>query len=103
MALAEWETLFSLADQYDFVIASDECYSEIYFDEANKPLGGLQAACLLGRGDYRNLLCFSSLSKRWNAPGLSSGIIAGEAALIAGRSEERRVGKEWGRTWRYRW
>jgi len=82
-SLEEWRTLFALSDRYGFVIAADECYSEIYFDEANKPLGSLQAANMLGRGDYRNLLCFSSLSKRSNAPGLRSGFIAGDAELIA--------------------
>ena len=82
MALDEWKTLFALADKYDLVIASDECYSEIYFDEANKPLGGLQAASLLGRHDYKNLVCFSSLSKRSNVPGMRSGFVAGDAALI---------------------
>lgn len=83
MALDEWKTLFALADKYGFVVAADECYSEIYFDEAQKPLGSLQAAQLLGRTGYRNLLAFSSLSKRSNAPGLRSGFIAGDAALIA--------------------
>ena len=83
MGLDEWKTLFALSDRYGFVIASDECYSEIYFDEDDKPLSGMQAACQLGRGDFRNLLCFSSLSKRSNAPGLRSGFIAGDAALIA--------------------
>lgn len=83
MGLDEWKTLFALSDQYGFVIASDECYSEIYFDESKKPLGGMQAAHQLGRGDFHNLLCFSSLSKRSNAPGLRSGFIAGDAALIA--------------------
>ena len=82
MSLSEWETLFALSDEHDFVIASDECYSEIYFDEANKPLGGLQAASLLGRHHYRNLVCFSSLSKRSNVPGLRSGFVAGDANLI---------------------
>lgn len=83
MSLQEWQTLFALSDEHGFVIASDECYSEIYFDEANKPLGGLQAASLLGRNDYRGLVCFSSLSKRSNVPGLRSGFVAGDARLIA--------------------
>ncbi len=81
--LNDWKTLFALSDQYGFVIASDECYSEIYFDERDKPLGAMQAAHRLGRADFHNLLCFSSLSKRSNAPGLRSGFIAGDAALIA--------------------
>lgn len=83
MSLQEWQTLFALSDEHGFVIASDECYSEIYFDEANKPLGGLQAASLLGRNDYRGMVCFSSLSKRSNVPGLRSGFVAGDARLIA--------------------
>ena len=82
MPLAEWQTLFEMADRYGFVIASDECYSEIYFGE-NKPLGALQAAQELGRGDYRNLVVFSSLSKRSNVPGMRSGFVAGDAAVIA--------------------
>ncbi len=81
MTLPQWKTLFNLADSYNFVIAADECYSEIYFDEANPPLGALQAAHLLGR-DYRNLVIFSSLSKRSNVPGMRSGFVAGDAAMI---------------------
>ncbi|TEA78042.1 succinyldiaminopimelate transaminase [Allopusillimonas ginsengisoli] len=82
MSLDDWRTLFSLSDEHGFAIASDECYSEIYFDESNRPLGGLQAATLLGRPDFRNLVCFSSLSKRSNVPGLRSGFVAGDARLI---------------------
>jgi N-succinyldiaminopimelate aminotransferase len=81
MPLAEWEQLFALSDQYGFVIASDECYSEIYFRD-EPPLGGLQAATLLGRKDFKNLIMFTSLSKRSNAPGLRSGFVAGDASLI---------------------
>lgn len=81
MPLAEWEKLFALSDRYGFVIASDECYSEIYFD-GTAPLGGLEAAQRLGRRDYKNLLMFTSLSKRSNVPGLRSGFVAGDAALI---------------------
>jgi N-succinyldiaminopimelate aminotransferase len=80
----EWRALFALADRHDFVIASDECYSEIYFDEARPPLGALRAAQADRRGDYRRLVVFGSLSKRSNAPGLRSGYVAGDAALIAG-------------------
>ena len=81
MPLEEWKMLFELSDQYGFVIASDECYSEIYFrDEA--PLGGLEAAAQLGRTDFRNLIALTSLSKRSNVPGLRSGFVAGDAALI---------------------
>ena len=80
MPLAEWERLFELSDRHGFVIASDECYSEIWFDEA--PLGGLEAALKLGRSDFRNLVMFTSLSKRSNVPGLRSGFVAGDAALL---------------------
>jgi len=81
MPLPEWEKLFALSDRYGFVIASDECYSEIYFRD-EPPLGGLEAATQLGRADYRNLIAFTSLSKRSNVPGLRSGFVAGDAALI---------------------
>ncbi|HEY9105894.1 MAG TPA: succinyldiaminopimelate transaminase [Roseateles sp.] len=81
MPLSEWQMLFELSDRHGFVIASDECYSEIYFrDEA--PLGGLEAAARLGRSDFRNLISFTSLSKRSNVPGLRSGFVAGDAALL---------------------
>ncbi|WP_312567765.1 succinyldiaminopimelate transaminase [Comamonas sp.] len=81
MPLQEWKKLFELSDRYGFVIASDECYSEIYFrDEA--PLGGLEAAVQLGRHDFRNLVAFTSLSKRSNVPGLRSGFVAGDAQLL---------------------
>ena len=83
MTLAEWQTLFDLSDRYGFVIASDECYSEIYLDEANPPMGGMQAAVQLGRTDFRNLVSFSSLSKRSNVPGMRSGFVAGDAKLMA--------------------
>ncbi|MBC7602943.1 MAG: succinyldiaminopimelate transaminase, partial [Ramlibacter sp.] len=81
MPLDEWKKLFALSDKYGFVIASDECYSEIYFrDEA--PLGGMQAANKLGRSDFRRLISFTSLSKRSNVPGLRSGFVAGDSAYI---------------------
>ncbi len=81
MPLSEWKKLFDLSDRHGFVIASDECYSEIYFrDEA--PLGGLEAAAQLGRTDFKNLISFTSLSKRSNVPGMRSGFVAGDAALI---------------------
>ena len=81
MPLAEWQALFELSDRHGFVIASDECYSEIYFrDEA--PLGALQAAKALGRDDFRRLVVFTSLSKRSNVPGMRSGFVAGDAALM---------------------
>lgn len=80
MPLSEWKTLFEMSDRYGFVIASDECYSEIYFD--TPPLGALEAAQQLGRCDYRNLVIFSSLSKRSNVPGLRSGFVAGDAKVL---------------------
>ncbi len=78
----EWRELFALSDRHGFVIASDECYSEIYFDEARPPLGALAAAQALGRAGYPRLAVFGSLSKRSNAPGLRSGYVAGDAALM---------------------
>ena len=82
MTLDEWKQLFELSDRYQFVIASDECYSEIYFEEGNAPLGGLQAAAQLGRDGYPRLLTFGSLSKRSSVPGMRSGFVAGDAELI---------------------
>ncbi|HKU46933.1 MAG TPA: succinyldiaminopimelate transaminase [Burkholderiales bacterium] len=79
MDLEEWRRLFELSDRHGFVIASDECYSEIYFDHA--PLGALEAARKLKRS-YERLVVFSSLSKRSNAPGMRSGFVAGDAALL---------------------
>ncbi len=81
MPLAEWEKLFALSDRHGFVIASDECYSEIYFRD-EPPLGGLEAAAQLGRSDFRRLIALTSLSKRSNVPGLRSGFVAGDAAII---------------------
>jgi N-succinyldiaminopimelate aminotransferase len=78
----EWRQLFELSDRHGFVIAADECYSEVYFDEAKPPLGSLAAAQALGRDGYRRLLSFGSLSKRSNVPGLRSGYVAGDAELI---------------------
>ncbi len=80
LTLDEWRTLFELSDRHGFVIASDECYSDIY--DAAPPLGGLEASEALGRTDYRNLAVFVSLSKRSNAPGLRSGAVAGDALLL---------------------
>jgi N-succinyldiaminopimelate aminotransferase len=82
MTLPEWKTLFELSDRYGFVIASDECYSEIYFEEGQAPLGGLEAATRLGRDRFERLVMFSSLSKRSNVPGLRSGFVAGDAAVL---------------------
>lgn len=82
MTLDDWRTVFELADRHDFIIAADECYSEIYFDESHPPLGSLQAAVQLGRDDFHRLVSFSSLSKRSNVPGLRSGFVAGDAAVL---------------------
>lgn len=82
MPIEEWKELFELSDRHGFIIASDECYSEIYFDEAKPPLGALDAAHRLGRKDFTRLVIFSSLSKRSNAPGMRSGFVAGDAALL---------------------
>ena len=81
MPLAEWKHLFELSDRFGFVIASDECYSEIYFRD-DAPLGSLEAATALGRTDFRRLIAFTSLSKRSNVPGMRSGFVAGDAGLI---------------------
>jgi N-succinyldiaminopimelate aminotransferase len=82
LSLDEWARLFALADRHGFVIAADECYSEIYFDDEAPPLGALQAAAALGRSDYRNVVMFSSLSKRSNVPGMRSGFVAGDAQIL---------------------
>jgi N-succinyldiaminopimelate aminotransferase len=81
MDINAWKTLFELSDQYGFVIASDECYSEIYFDENHPPVGALQAAYQLGR-DFSRIVMFSSLSKRSNVPGMRSGFVAGDANIV---------------------
>ncbi|MBI3529624.1 MAG: succinyldiaminopimelate transaminase [Betaproteobacteria bacterium] len=83
MTLDEWQALFELSDRHGFTIASDECYSEIYFNENRPPLGGLEAAQRLGRGDFRRLVVFSSLSKRSNVPGMRSGFVAGDVDILA--------------------
>lgn len=81
MPLDEWAQLFELSDRHGFVIASDECYSEIWFGDT-PPLGGLEAAVKLGRPDFRRLVSFTSLSKRSNVPGLRSGFVAGDAEVL---------------------
>ena len=81
MPLEEWRLLFELSDRHGFVIASDECYSEIYFRD-EPPLGGLEVAARLGRSGFRNLIMLTSLSKRSNVPGLRSGFVAGDAAIL---------------------
>jgi N-succinyldiaminopimelate aminotransferase len=82
MSIDEWQRLFELSDRYDFVIASDECYGEIYFDESAPPLGALEAANRLGRSGFPRLVVFSSLSKRSNVPGMRSGFAAGDASIL---------------------
>ena len=79
----DWAALLELADRHDFVIAADECYSELYLDETTPPTGLLQACAELGRTGFERCIVFHSLSKRSNLPGLRSGFVAGEAALIA--------------------
>ncbi|GAB3416421.1 succinyldiaminopimelate transaminase [Massilia agilis] len=85
LSQADWKALFTLSDHYGFVIAADECYSEIYHG-ATAPLGALEAAHALGRSGgerpYRNLVVFSSLSKRSNVPGMRSGFVAGDPAIL---------------------
>jgi N-succinyldiaminopimelate aminotransferase len=78
----EWARLFRLSDEFGFVIAADECYSEIHFDDDHPPIGALQAATALGRDDFRNIVVFSSLSKRSNVPGMRSGFVAGDAEVL---------------------
>jgi N-succinyldiaminopimelate aminotransferase len=82
MTLDDWRQLFALSDRHGFVVAADECYSEVYFDEARPPLGALSAADKLGRRGYPRLISFGSLSKRSNVPGLRSGYVAGDPTLI---------------------
>jgi N-succinyldiaminopimelate aminotransferase len=81
LELNDWQELFDLSDRYGFVIAADECYSEIYF-KAEAPLGSLEAARKLGRTGYSRLIAFSSLSKRSNVPGMRSGFVAGDAEVL---------------------
>ncbi|MEY2619979.1 MAG: hypothetical protein RL522_2981 [Pseudomonadota bacterium] len=81
MPLDEWKKIFELSDRYGFTIASDECYSEIYFRD-EPPLGGLEAAVRLGRTGFERLVAFTSLSKRSNVPGLRSGFVAGDASIL---------------------
>lgn len=82
MGFEEWKRLFELSDRYGFTIVSDECYSEIYFDEAKPPLGAMAAARALGRDGYPRLVVLGSLSKRSSAPGLRSGFAAGDRAIL---------------------
>lgn len=80
LSISQLQALITLAEKYDFVIASDECYSEIYAD--TPPPGLLEASAAMGRHDYRHCVVFHSLSKRSNLPGLRSGFIAGDAEVL---------------------
>ena len=82
LTLDDYQQLIELADKYDFVIASDECYSEIYPDDSKPPVGLLETCSAIGRDDYHRCIVFHSLSKRSNLPGLRSGFVAGDAALL---------------------
>ena len=82
MDISYLQRLIELSDKYDFIIASDECYSEIYFDEQQSPTGLLQAAAAMGRDDYARCVVFHSLSKRSNVPGLRSGFVAGDEKVM---------------------
>jgi N-succinyldiaminopimelate aminotransferase len=83
MGTGDWQRLLELADRHDFVIAADECYSELYAAEERPPTGLLQACAELGRHDLSRVMVFHSLSKRSSLPGLRSGFVAGEPGLIA--------------------
>ena len=82
MSIEEWEQLFNRSAKYGFTIVSDECYSEIYLDNAKPPLGALEAAQQLGLSDYARLIVMGSLSKRSNVPGMRSGYAAGDANIL---------------------
>ena len=81
MPMSDWEKLFERSSRHGFVIASDECYSEIYFRD-EPPLGGLEAAARVGVTDFKNFVAFTSLSKRSNVPGMRSGFVAGDAGIL---------------------
>lgn len=82
MSLDEWKEVFELSAKWNFAVISDECYSEIYLDESNPPLGALTAAAKLGNDSFRNIVICQSLSKRSNVPGLRSGFCAGDAEIM---------------------
>ncbi|MDD1615152.1 MAG: N-succinyldiaminopimelate aminotransferase, partial [Methylococcaceae bacterium NSP1-2] len=82
MSSADYAKLLQLAERYDFVIASDECYSELYDDESNPPVGLLEVAQQLGNTEFKRCMVFHSLSKRSNAPSLRSGFVAGDAEIL---------------------
>ncbi|SEA53937.1 succinyldiaminopimelate aminotransferase apoenzyme [Thiothrix caldifontis] len=82
MPLETLQLILKLAEEHDFIVASDECYSELYADEANPPPGLLQAAAAMGNTAWKRCVVFHSLSKRSNAPGMRSGFVAGDAAIL---------------------
>ena len=82
LSLAYYKKAFELADKYDFIVSNDECYSELYRDEENPPLGILEACQKLGRDQFERCIVLHSLSKRSNLPGLRSGFVAGNAQLL---------------------
>lgn len=82
LSSSQLQELIAFADRYDFIIASDECYSELYFEESAPPVGLLQACAEMGRNDYKRCVVFHSLSKRSNLPGLRSGFVAGDAEVL---------------------
>lgn len=82
MSIEQMQKLIQLADRHDFIIASDECYSELYFDEHQPPPGLLQACIDMGRDNFSRCVVFHSLSKRSNLPGLRSGFVAGDADIL---------------------
>lgn len=83
LSKAQHQKLIALAEKFDFVIASDECYTELYDDEQNPPQGLLQTAYQIGNSTFKRCVMFQSLSKRSNAPGLRSGFVAGDAEILA--------------------
>lgn len=89
MSMGALQQLIELAIRHDFIVASDECYSEIYTDESKPPAGLLQAAAAMGNDAYQNCVVFHSLSKRSNAPGLRSGFVAGNASILANYTRYR--------------
>jgi N-succinyldiaminopimelate aminotransferase len=82
MSVKEWRRVLALAEKHDFIVASDECYTELYPDEANPPPSLLSAAVADGRAGFERCVVFHSLSKRSSLPGLRSGFVAGDVRLL---------------------
>jgi len=82
MSTAYLQQALRLAEQHDFIIASDECYADLFDDESQPPASLLSAALAMGNSGFRRCMTFHSLSKRSSLPGLRSGFVAGDAALI---------------------